>query len=131
MKEITISFLIGQIIAISTISPLAAQRHRTICDLEIVDAVTQEIAGRNIGFMLQIRNNNSKTFDALEYKVIYQDGFGEKAGEKQFKWQSGNIIGPIKTGETLEDIRANWIKGANKIQVTLLRVHFTDDSICK
>jgi hypothetical protein len=131
MKVVCISFFIWLVIALSTITPLAAQRHRAICDLEIVDAVTQEIAGRNIGFMLQIRNNNPKTFDALEYKVIYQDGFGEKVGEKQFKWQSGNFIGPIKTGETLEDVRANWVKGANKIQVILQRVHFTDDSICK
>lgn len=108
-----------------------AQQHRNICDLEVVEAVTQEIAGRNIGFMVKIRNNNEKTFDALDYKVIYRDGFGEKVGEKSFRWQSGNIIGPVKKGETLEDIHANWIKGANKISVVLLRVHFDDDTICK
>ena len=109
----------------------AQKPHREICGLEVVEAVTQEIAGRNIGFVVKIRNNNEKTFDALEYKVIYSDGFGEKVGEKNFKWQSGNIIGPVKKDETLDDVHANWIKGANKIRVVMLRVHFTDDTICK
>jgi hypothetical protein len=110
-----------------TLETLSAQQNRGISCVEVIKTYTQEVLGTNVGFYVEIRNNCDTAFDAIEYTVYYYDGFGEKMGEKKFKWQSGNLIKSIETGKVLKDYRANWIKGANKIKVVVTRVHFADE----
>jgi hypothetical protein len=108
------------------LSALLAQNNKGMSGVEIVKTTTQEVLDVNIGFFVEFKNTTSETVDALKYTVTYYDGFDEKMGEKNFKWQSGNIIKSIQAGKTTKDYHANWIKGANKIKVVITRVHFAE-----
>jgi len=108
------------------LSTLLAQTNKGMSSVEIVKTTTQEVLNVNIGFFVEFKNTNAETVDALKYTVTYYDGFDEKMGEKNFKWQSGNIIKSIESGKTTKDYHANWIKDANKIKVVITRVHFAD-----
>lgn len=101
------------------------------CGLEILDSYTQEIMGKNIGFYVKFKNNSSKSIDAFDYRVKYLDGFNEVKGSKEFRWQAGNLIDELEPGETLKDGATNWVKGANKIKVQIIRVHYLDGTVCK
>lgn len=101
------------------------------CGLEIVESYTQEIMGKNVGFFVQFKNNSGKSIDAFDYKVKYLDGFNELKGSRDFRWQSGNLIDEMEPGETLNDGSTNWVKGANKVKIYIVRVHYTDGTVCK
>lgn len=101
------------------------------CGLEILDSYTQEIMGNNVGFYVKFKNNSTKSIDAFDYKVKYLDGFNELKGSKEFSWQAGNLINDLEPGETLKDGATNWVKGANKIKIQIIRVHYSDGTICK
>jgi hypothetical protein len=101
------------------------------CGLEVLDAYTQEIMGRNVGFYVKFKNNSKKNIDAIDYKVKYLDGFNALKGTNEYRWQAGNLINDLEPGETLKDGATNWVKGSNKIKVQIIRVHFTDGSVCK
>ena len=105
---------------------LTAQTNKGMSGVEVVKTSTQELLNVNIGFFVEFKNTNQETVDAIKYTVTYYDGFEERMGEKNFKWQSGNIIKSIESGKTAKDYHANWIKGANKIKVVITRVHFAD-----
>jgi hypothetical protein len=111
------------------VNSLSAQQNKGVPGVEVMKTYTQVVLGTNVGFYVEIKNNHDVPFDALEYTVYYYDGFEEKMGEKDFKWQSGNIVKSIESGKILKDYRANWIKGANKIKVVITRVHFTNGKI--
>ena len=108
-----------------------AQQHKEICDLKVTKAVTQEVLGRNIGIYVEFKNNSAIALDALEYVVNYFDGFNKKMGTKNFKWQAGNIIKAVEPDENLRDVNNNWVKGANKIQVIIIKAHFTNGQVCR
>jgi hypothetical protein len=59
------------------------------------------------------------------------DGFDKVIEEKLIQWQSGNIIKPIKPGKTGKNISSNWVTGANKIKVSIKKVHYVDGETCK
>ncbi len=101
------------------------------CGLEILDSYTQEVFGKNVGFYLKFKNNSVKSIDAIDYRVDYLDGFNELKGSKNFRWQSGNLIDELEPNEILNDGSVNWIKGANKVKVQIIRVHYTDGTVCK
>ena len=107
-------------------SSLPAQNSKGMSGVEVMKTSTQEVLNVNIGFFVEFKNTNKETVDALKYTVYYYDGFDEKMGEKNFKWQAGNIIKSIESGKTIKDYHANWIKEANKIKVVITRVHFAD-----
>ena len=102
-----------------------------MCGLEILDSYTQEIMGKNVGFYVQFKNNSQKNIDAFDYRVKYLDGFNEQKGLKDFRWQAGNLINELEPGEKLKDGSTNWVKGANKIKVYVVRVHYSDGTVCK
>jgi hypothetical protein len=101
------------------------------CGLEILDSYTQEIMGKNVGFYVKFKNNSNKSVDAFDYRVKYLDGFNEVKGSKEYRWQAGNLIDELEPGETLKDGATNWVKGAKKIKVQIIRVHYTDGTVCK
>jgi hypothetical protein len=125
-KNLSLKYYFIILLILFPLSTLLAQNKKGISGMEIVKTSTQEVLGVNIGFFVEFKNTNPETVDALKYTVTYYDGFDEKMGEKNFKWQSGNIIKSIESGKTTKDYHANWIKGANKIKVVITRVHFAD-----
>jgi hypothetical protein len=117
-KNLSLKYYFIILLILFPLSTLLAQNNKGMSGVEIVKTTTQEV--------LDI-NTTTETVDALKYTVTYYDGFEEKMGEKNFKWQSGNIIKSIQPGKTTKDYHANWIKGANKIKVVITRVHFADN----
>lgn len=101
------------------------------CGLETVQAYTQQVLGKNVGFFVRFKNDGDKTIDALEYDVTFKNAFDEIIGTKTFTWQASVIVGPIKPNMIINDGGTNWMDGANKIDVKILRVHFTDGTTCR
>lgn len=100
------------------------------CGLVVSESYTQELLGKNVGFYVRFTNKSEKAIDAVQYEVIYKNGFNEVKGSKEFTWQAGNIVGIVKPGEDLSHGATNWISGANKIEIKIVRIHYTDDSVC-
>jgi hypothetical protein len=125
-QQLCIKYYFVLFLILFPVSSLWAQSNKGASGVEVVKTSTQEVLDVNIGFFVEFKNNNKETVDALKYTVTYYDGFDEKMGEKNFKWQAGNIIKSIESGKTIKDYHANWIKGANKIKVIITRVHFAD-----
>ncbi len=101
------------------------------CGISIEKSYNQQILGKNIGFFIFFKNNSSLSMDAIDYTVTYKNGFDEVKGKREFTWQAGNFFGPKLPGETLKDGSTTWIDDANKIEIVIKRVHFTDGSSCK
>ena len=100
------------------------------CGISIEKSYNQQVFGKNIGFFILFKNNSLLTLDAIDYTVIYKNGFNEVKGKLEFTWQACNFFGPKLPGEALKDGSTTWIDGANKIEVVIKRVHFTDGSSC-
>ncbi len=101
------------------------------CGISITKSYNQEVLGKNIGFYVVFKNNTTRSLDAIDYKVIYKNGFDEVKGTRSFTWQAGNFLGPKLPGESLKDGSTTWVDDANKIEVLIKRVHFTDGYSCK
>lgn len=101
------------------------------CGISITKSYNQEVLGKNIGFYVVFKNNTTRSLDAIDYKVIYKNGFDEVKGTRSFTWQAGNFLGPKLPGESLKDGSTTWVDDANKIEVVIKRVHFTDGYTCK
>ena len=125
------TILLFFIVVFSFLKPIHAQSAKSVCGLEVQKAVTQEVAKKNIGSYVEFKNTGEKEVDAIEYKVSFMDGFDKVIEEKLIQWQSGNIIKPIKPGKTGKNISSNWVTGANKIKVSIKKVHYVDGETCK
>lgn len=101
------------------------------CGIIVTKSYNQEVLGKNIGFYVVFKNNTTRSLDAIDYKVIYKNGFDEVKGTRSFTWQAGNFLGPKLPGESLKDGSTTWVDDANKIEVLIKRVHFTDGYSCK
>jgi hypothetical protein len=67
------------------------------------------------------------------FGFLYTGDYGQECWvlSKEYRWQAGNLIDELEPGETLKDGATNWVKGANKIKVQIIRVHYTDGTVCK
>ncbi len=101
------------------------------CGISITKSYNQQVLGKNVGFFVIFKNNTTRSLDAIDYKVIYKNGFDEVKGTRLFTWQAGNFFGPKLPGESLKDGSTTWVDDANKIEVVIKRVHFTDGFSCK
>ena len=101
------------------------------CGITLTKSYNQQVLGKNIGFFVIFKNNTTRSLDAIDYKVIYKNGFDEVKGTRSFTWQAGNFLGPKLPGESLKDGSTTWVDDANKIEVLIIRVHFTDGYSCK
>ncbi len=131
MKRNLSLFIFGFILLLSSSFQLQKYVAQSDCGLQVADAYTQEVLGKNVGFYVKFYNASDKTIDAIEYQVIFKNGFNEVKGKKTFNWQAGNLVGPMKPKSYLSDGSANWIDSANKLEIKVIRVHFTDDSTCE
>jgi hypothetical protein len=108
-----------------------AQNHKGKCGLEINKAYTQTVLGKNIGYYVEFQNNGTSEIDAIEWTANFYNNFNEFKGKREGKWSSGNIIKPIKVGDTTKDLESNWVPEATKVFITVKRVHFTNNKPCK
>lgn len=105
---------------------LSQSKHKGKNGVTVVDASTQSIFGAAPGYYVVFKNNGKKTVDGIRWKATFTNNFGEVLGVRDGKWESGNFISPIESGETTEDIETNWVKGALKIKIEITQVSFVD-----
>ena len=92
--------------------------------VKVLSAKTQQILGRNVGYYVNFKNNSKKNVDGLKWKAIFSNNFEEVMGEREGKWESGNLITPIEPGEETEDLDMVWVKGSTKVKIIITQVHF-------
>lgn len=132
MKLIVLTFFASFSLSISAQNskPLPNVNAGSACQVTVVEAVTKQVLKKNIGFYTRFRNDSDKGVDAIDYEVTYRNGFDEVKGVKTFTWQAGNLNTVLKAHEYRTEVYSNWIEGANKIEVRVLRVHYVDGTSC-
>ena len=109
-----------------SITIVNAQSNKGKSGVNIVSVKTQSVLGANIGYYVEFINNSTKNVDGLKWKATFTDNFGEKLGEREGDWQSGNFISEIKPGAKTKDLENNYIEGATKVFITITSVHFVE-----
>ena len=99
-------------------------KHVGLKGIKVVSAKTQQVFGKNIGYYVEFENNSKKSVDGLKWEATFTDNFGDIKGTEDGKWESGNLIKPIKPGAHTEDIERVWVKGATKVKIVITAVHF-------
>ena len=107
-----------------------AQKHKGKCGIDIEKTYTQKTFGKNIGSYVEFKNNASSAVDALEWKALFYNNFGELKGEKTGTWDAGNFIKPIKAGQSGKDLETSWVDDATKVFISITKVHFEDGKKC-
>jgi len=99
-------------------------KHEGKSNIDVLSAKTQQVFGKNIGYYVEFKKNSNKEVDGLKWEATFYNNFGEVKGTSIGKWESGNLIKPIKPGAKTEDLEGTWIDGATKVQIKITEVHF-------
>lgn len=108
-----------------------AQSNKEKCGIKIQDIKSQNVLGRNIGYVVKFDNDNGKTIDGIGWTAFFYDRFGELKGQKEGTWTSGNFIKPVPPNSTITTTQTSWVKDADDAYIIINKVHFTDGSTCK
>jgi hypothetical protein len=90
----------------------------------------QRALGRTIGYHLVLKNNSTKTIDAVEWTATFVDKFGDvKEVKKGELWSSGNTLTidtskPIEPGKELQVTMSSLVKGATDVEIKITRIHY-------
>lgn len=101
-------------------------KHQGMANVVVLKAYSQNVLGKNVGYIVKFKNNASSEVDAIKWKAFFYDNFDDLKGESDGMWSSGNFINPIPKGETTEDVETAWVKDATKVFIKITRVHFTN-----
>jgi hypothetical protein len=105
--------------------------HKSRFGIVVIKAYSQNVLTKNIGYYVELRNDNKKTVDAVEWQARFYDNFEDLKGTRKGTWSSGNFISPVKKGETILDLEGVWVDDATKVFIEITRVHFTDGTTLK
>ncbi len=109
-----------------------SQEHTNKCNLRVVSAEPIVWNDKLKYYKVVIINGNEKTMDACEWTASFYDKFDVLIGETIGKWSSGSIIGPVEPGGKMTDRETpKNIGDADRIAISINKVHFIDDSICQ
>ena len=70
-------------------------KHKGIANVVVLNAYSQNILGKNVGYIVKFKNNSTSEVDALKWKAYFYDNFNDLKGESEGTWSSGNFINPI------------------------------------
>ncbi len=101
-------------------------KHQGMANVVVLKAYSQNVLGKNVGYIVKFKNNASSEVDAIKWKALFYDNFDDLKGESDGMWSSGNFINPIPKGGTTEDVETAWVKDATKVFIKITRVHFTN-----
>lgn len=101
-------------------------KHKGLGNVKVIKTITQNILGKNVGYIVTFKNNSNEKVDAIKWKALFYDNFDEYKGTTDGKWSSGNFISPIKKGETTEDVETAWVKDASKVFIKITKVHYVN-----
>ena len=119
-------FAIAFIIIVLCSFTMDVPKHKGLGNVKVIKTITQNILGKNVGYVVTFKNSSSEKVDAIKWKALFYDNFDEYKGTADGKWSSGNFISPINKGETTEDVETAWVKDASKVFIKITKVHYVN-----
>lgn len=98
-------------------------KHVGKSNIEVLKTYSQNVFGKNIGYYVEFKNNGKEDVDGLKWIASFYDNFGELKGKREGSWESGNIISPMKPGESTKDLEASYVEGGTKVFIKITVVH--------
>lgn len=108
-----------------------SQTNIGLCKVEIADVSKLSSFGYLVGYSVQFKNNTKKSIDGIWWKVYYYNNAKELIKTNESSFNSDNLIDPIASGFTKSIARSPRVKGASKIKIKIIKVHFSDGTTCK
>jgi hypothetical protein len=108
-----------------------SQKNTGLCKVEISDVSKVSSFGYLIGYSVQFKNSTKKSVDGIWWKAYYYNNANELIKSDESSFNSSNLIDPIASGFTKSIARSPRVKGASKVIIKIVKVHFSDGSICK
>ena len=107
-----------------------AQQNRGLCNIEVNDV--SKITGEYlIGYIVQFKNNTTKTVDGVYWTAYYYNNDNKLIESEKSSFNSTNLIDPIAAGFSKSIARSPRVKGASIVLVVINKVHYSDGSSCK
>jgi hypothetical protein len=123
-KKIKFALLLITVVLFSF--TMDAPKHKGLGNVKVIKTITQNILGKNVGYVVTFKNCSSEKVDALKWKAFFYDNFDEYKGSTVGKWSSGNFISPMNKGERTDDVETAWIKDASKVFIQITKVHYVN-----
>ena len=101
------------------------------CKVEVLDISKIVSFGYLVGYTVEFKNNSNKVVDGIWWTVKYLNNANELIKREDESFNSTNIIDPISSGFTKLITRAPRVKGASKVEITIIKVHFADGANCQ
>ena len=108
---------------------LSAQSHIGLCEVEVDDVKVLNTFGY-LNYSVQFLNSSSKTVDGIYWKADFYDNSGVLVQSEESAFNSGGMIEPVAPGSKKFLARVPKIKGASKVVITILKVHFESAGNC-
>ena len=107
-----------------------AQQNSGLCNIEVNDV--SKITGEYlIGYIVQFKNNTTKTVDGVYWTAYYYNNDNKLIESEKSSFNSTNLIDPIAAGFSKSIARSPRVKGASIVLVVINKVHYSDGSSCK
>lgn len=126
MKKLTLILLFTVLFQFSF-----SQTNTGLCKVEIADVSKVSSFGYLVGYSVQFKNNTKKSVDGIWWKAYYYNNANELIKSDESSFNSSNLIDPIASGFTKSIARSPRVKGASKVIIKIVKVHFSDGTTCK
>jgi hypothetical protein len=134
MKKLSYNIKILFLFFVILISQLKSfSQNAKLCNIEIKENNTKFI-GNVVKLDFNISNKTNHTIDNIEFYIRYGNVYGDYITTKNYTFESGLFIDPIKPYTTQRYINGDYIKTdmAPKIfEIYITRWHATDGTYCK
>jgi hypothetical protein len=108
-----------------------SQTNSGLCRVEISDVSKVASFGYLVGYSVQFKNNSKKTVDGIWWKAYYYNNANELIKSDEGSFNSSKIIDPIASGFSKTIARSPRVKGASKVIIKIVKVHYSDGTTCK
>lgn len=102
------------------------------CDFEFKQEAVK-IVGNLLYLNLKFTNRSNKTIDNIEFSVDYFNIYNDFIVNKDYTWEPGLFMDPIKPNTTFTYIFPEYLnenKSIKRYSVNIKRIHYTNDSVC-
>lgn len=105
--------------------------NKGLCNIEISDVSKVSSFGYLVGCSVQFKNNSKKSVDGIWWKTYYYNNANDLIKVEDNSFNSSNLIDPIASGFTKSIVRSPRVKGASRVIIKIIKVHFSDGTTCK
>jgi hypothetical protein len=110
---------------------LNAQVNQIKCEVSVSDYGRTITFGYLIAYYVEFKNDSKKTVDGIYFTTNFYNNAGDVLSTKAESFNSTNLVGPIKPGNTKKIFRSPRLEGVSKVGFTIEKVHFTDGTSCQ